>query len=288
MKVGWILFIVILNFILSGCSKDDAASLPAEISITKLEVQQSTAFGTTSSNISDVWVNIDGNLLGVYELPAKIQIISEGRHKITIRAGIKANGIAASRKWYPFYTSYTVDTVIVAGATINLNPKITYRPEVKVAFNETFEENGTYFTRDTLNGSDTCFEKVSSAQGLAFEGNYSGAIHLPLNKSLFRSYSSTQLVLPKNEIPVYMEFNYKTNITFKFGIIVNTRTESFLYSTFYYVNPSQNWNKIYYELTDILNANINAVSFNIYIEAAKFDANSIGEVLLDNIKVLHF
>src|SRR5689334_23258519 len=62
--------------------------------------------GTNSSSITDMWLFVDGNLLGAFELPAHIPVLAEGSHTLTIRPGILINGIKGSRGPYPFYTSY--------------------------------------------------------------------------------------------------------------------------------------------------------------------------------------
>ena len=62
--------------------------------------------GTNSEKITDAWIYVNGNLEGVYELPATIPLHYEGLKNLVIYPGIKRNGIAADRKKYPFYLHF--------------------------------------------------------------------------------------------------------------------------------------------------------------------------------------
>ena len=48
-------------------------------------------FGSITENITDVWVYIEDNLQGVYEIPVEFPVLEEGIKNIRVKAGIKAN-----------------------------------------------------------------------------------------------------------------------------------------------------------------------------------------------------
>lgn len=275
---------IFLVFFTSCNLINPSEEIPSYIRIDKIEVYSSSVLhGSVSENITDAWINIDGNLLGVYELPVTFPVLKTGKHTIMVRAGIKANGIAASRKWYPFYQSYSIDTTLVAGEVITLKPRVTYRTETKVAFNETFDQIGMFF--DTLFPGEVPFIKSNEN---VFEGNFSGLIHMPGSKKAFRCKTSESYELPKNQSSIYLEFDYKTNIEFYMGLVVNSNSGSTLYPYFYNVRPNENWNKIYFEITDMVLQNYYGNSYNIYIGADKADTTIDGKIFFDNIKLLHF
>ena len=43
---------------------------------------------------------MDGTFLGAFELPSTIPILADGEHNFSIYAGVKANGISATRIRY--------------------------------------------------------------------------------------------------------------------------------------------------------------------------------------------
>ncbi len=62
--------------------------------------------GSASENIGDVWLSLDGELLGAYEMPIDIPVIHEGPAQIRAFAGIKENGISTK----PITTSSDSET----------------------------------------------------------------------------------------------------------------------------------------------------------------------------------
>ena len=46
--------------------------------------------GAATHNITDVWVYVDDNVQGCYELPATIPLLENGTHKLTLYAGRQA------------------------------------------------------------------------------------------------------------------------------------------------------------------------------------------------------
>ncbi|MBI5219328.1 MAG: hypothetical protein HY958_10405 [Bacteroidia bacterium] len=281
-----IAFIFFISLIITSCEIiNPAEEIPAYIRIEKIDLIDTTgAHGSLSSKITDAWINIDGNLLGVFELPKTFPALAKGKHHIMIRAGIKANGIAASRKWYPFYTSYILDTVLNESAITTLHPKVMYKNEANIELNETFEIG---FNFDTIFPSEIALTRVTTPDKV-FEGSYSGAIIMNGNKTVFKCKTSSSYGIPYSQTPIYLELNYKNNMEFVLGIFVNYATQSTLYQSFYHVNPSSEWNKVYIELTDMVQSNTGANSYNIYIGATKEDTTSAGEIYLDNIKLIHF
>ena len=78
-----------------------------------------------STNITDAWVTMDGQALGVFELPCTIPILSDGLHTFTIYPGIKVNGIAGNRIKYPFYSKFETAKKIFEEADERLKFKIS-------------------------------------------------------------------------------------------------------------------------------------------------------------------
>jgi hypothetical protein len=252
--------------------------IPAYITIDKINLSsEPNAIG-----INDAWVYIDGNLQGVYELPAEFPVLEKGEREIKIYAGIKVNGIAATRSWYPFYTPYVVQRTIIDQDNIVLNPIVSYEDNVYSMWEEDFENIG--ISIDTAPSSDTNVVFISDD---VYAGNYSGAIILEPGDSYFEGVTSNHFPdLPKNSNPVFLEMNYKTDIEFFIGmyIIENNSLDS---RSLIMVNRSEEWNKIYIDLANSLNDYQNAISFYYYILVYKNPEDTTqSTVLLDNIRIV--
>ncbi len=103
--------------------------IPAYIHIDKIGLTTSAdgSQGSNSSKITDAWVYIDERLIGCFELPVTFPVLYEGSHQLKIRAGIKVNGIAATRAPYPFYEAYTQSVDLQKGTKITVSPTVKYR-----------------------------------------------------------------------------------------------------------------------------------------------------------------
>ncbi|HOV12628.1 MAG TPA: hypothetical protein PLL90_12785, partial [Bacteroidales bacterium] len=81
----------VMLFFNSACKKTDL--VPSYIHIDKIDLNTTYEFdGSNSCKITDAWVYIDGDLQGIYELPATFPVLANGQHTIMVRAGIKLNG----------------------------------------------------------------------------------------------------------------------------------------------------------------------------------------------------
>lgn len=87
--------------------------MPSYLYIEKIGLNTQYEQGTASHKITDAWVYVDETLIGAFELPATIPILTEGLKKITIRPGIKLNGISNTRAIYPYFTPIVKDIALV-------------------------------------------------------------------------------------------------------------------------------------------------------------------------------
>lgn len=241
--------------------------------------------GSAAHKITDAWVYLDENLIGTYELPVTFPVLASGKHNVKIRAGIKLNGITASRAFYPFYDFYSENVDLEITKTDTLKPYVNYFSSTVFAWKEDFEDSGVKIEK--LSDSDTSITLISDPS-LVFEGNSCGAIYLDENRKIFKgsSLSSSPLNLPKGGYPVFLEMNYKNNQHFHVGIIAlypSYKAEIVIIS----LNPSENWNKIYINLTNDISSSIGATGYHLFLYAEKDSAISAPAIYLDNLKIVH-
>ena len=269
-------------FLLS-CSKEKLeATIPAYLSIEEITiVTDYSKEGTSSNKITDAWVYINDNLIGIYELPAKIPILKEGNVNLKIYAGIKENGIADARIQYLLYAPYDAQVNLVKNKVLSINPELKYTSTAQFSWLEDFEGASLSFTHTS--GSDTVINKTTLE---VFEGNSSGQVYLTPEMSFFEIQSPDNSNIPRNGTPVFLEVNFKTNEPVLVGIYADADQFGEVY-----LNKSTNWNKIYINLTEVINSRPYALKYNVFFgisNAGTAFSVDYPEFYLDNIKLVHF
>ncbi len=282
-KKGLLTIIIVAALLfLNSCKK--SSLVPAYIHIDHIALNSTYEIdGTNSSKITDAWVYVDDNLIGIYELPATFPVLASGSHKITVKAGIKINGIAKSRGYYPFFQTYSTNINLQSELIDTIQPEVTYYPN-KIKWKEDFEDAGVSIIRFT--GSDTSFYKTTLLSD-AFEGSYSALAELDATHPTVICVSDSSFEIPQNQSPVYLELNYKTNVYLSIGMIGKLASGTSDPIETIILNPTDEWNKIYIDLTSTVNYTVNTLGFKIFFKAEKLSDVANPKIFIDNIKLLY-
>ena len=120
MKFNGILLLS-LAIIFVGCiDKDNSSGIPHIVKVNDFDLSTSFGQGADTHDVNEVWVYSSQDVLGVFPLPATIPYLDvdgNGTVDITILAGIKANGIAATRTPYNLYEAMSLEEEFEAGDT---------------------------------------------------------------------------------------------------------------------------------------------------------------------------
>ncbi|MDG1476222.1 MAG: hypothetical protein P8Q14_03680 [Vicingaceae bacterium] len=276
-------FLLLIGVIFFSCSKKDyEATIPSYISIPSITLTTDYATeGSASANITDAWVFVNDDLVGVYELPASFPVLKSGNFEIKVFAGIKDNGISASRARYLLYDPHVEQLNLTAGDTTEITANVQYNKDVKFTWLEDFEGASTSFLYTT--NSDTIFNKQSSTLK---EGLFSGQIFLEDEMDFFEATS-----LPFNSIPIggtlYLEMDFKTNENLIVGVYLDG--EQFAHIT---LNTNTEWRKTYLNLKEIVKSKTNISEVKVFIglkeEGTTVFRTSQPEIYIDNLKLVHF
>ena len=98
------LLCILASAFFSSCNViNPATPVPSYIRVNsiKLYTDYSTQ-GSNSNAITDAWVFVDEQVIGVFQMPVNVPILYSGSHTVTIQAGVIVDGIAATRINYPF------------------------------------------------------------------------------------------------------------------------------------------------------------------------------------------
>lgn len=289
-----------ISLFLTACSKTET---PSFVHVEGIEMQVTSNFeqGTNDHGIRDAWFYLNDNLVGIYELPATIPVISEGEQKITVIAGVLNNGIQSARITYPFYKQYVTTLNLIPGETIDFTTSSESVTEINgyaspvveyfdglVFWNERFEDAGTQFQP-----TDQSLADIQVTQDPAQVFNYSplegstgsGRISLSGENSYFEIRSSHTFNPPSVSGEIYLEMNYLTPCSLQVGVYQNSPVVQKVYGKG--ILPNENWSKIYIDLTPEVRGQVNGTSFSIFIEGILSSGQTNGTVLIDNVKLIY-
>ncbi len=290
-RTGVLLFVVFVTG-LSGCYKFEGdQTVPAYLQIDSVYLETIYADqGENSQEITDVWVYVDDQQLGVFELPAKFPVLAAGPHKLEIRAGIKLNGISSTRVPYPFYKPILFESFdFYPDSVLNLGTlKTTYYDNLTFAWLEDFEAPG--LSLKVTDDSDTTVNRTEPAGNpeawLSDYSSYSGKITLTAQRPFFEAMSFDAYELPKMEKPVMLELNFKTDNYVTAGLFIN-EPDRYVKMPLVILNYSENWNKIYINLGPTVSDYPKALNYKVYFSARKRDDKEQVNIYLDNIKLIY-
>jgi hypothetical protein len=281
----FILPLLLLGFM--AC-KDAPEQIPAYLHLKPFEV--SAPGGAGWQKITDGWLYVNGIFLGAYTLPATVPVLAEGDSEVILFPGVKENGIEATPNIYPYLTRFVKNYTLTAGQTTDIQPITDYDSDNVYAFG---------IGRGDFDGGSFIALENRDTDGLldfslSTEGAFSG-------KSLLMKVDTAHPVmdiatekienLPVLGSPeVWLELHYKTDIPFYLYMLSGPAQES---EPVYQFNVSEEWNKIYFNLTGTL-VTTQQTEQRLYFRLSLPKDNSggysknSGTVLIDNIRVVHF
>lgn len=271
--------------LLSSCELvNPPEKIPSYIRIDtfRVEVNDFDA-GSASHMLTVCYLSAGGQNLGVFEMPFTIPCLETGLQTLTIRPGIKLNGIAASRIDYPFFEPYITDRELHEGEIHIIEPVTSYKEACKFPWIEDFDDAGV-----SLLYKDYSETFIINQKEVLKEGRYSGAIFLDEEKDIFEANSDEDFDLPKDGSPVLLEFDYKNTNGFEIGMYLIEEDVAVWYDLVY-VKPSDEWKRFYVDIGQTATIKYTTELFRIGFRAFFEPENgSQGAIYLDNIKLIHF
>jgi len=281
-------FFILILILFPSCEViNPDEDVPSNINISSFDFKADVGQGSSLAEISDSWVYVSGELIGAFEMPTIIPVLTSGVQTIEIRPGVLLNGIAGTRTINPFFTTYKLEHNFESGKTEVIEPKSTYVDGVVFPWNnrgeEDFEEGG--ISIDSVPGSPTKMVKTTED---VFEGEYSGMVSLDMQHKKYIGQSKNVFNLPKSGAYVVMEINVKNVTTpLNIGMYVNLNTGQVKDVPHITINPTSDWKKLYINFTELVSYYNNAIGYRVYFKAELGD-NTSSTIYVDNIKIMHF
>lgn len=279
----------ILVFFLFGCVKNNDAPVWLQINEWELQANPDSQYptGVLSHSLTDVAVYVDDQFKGIFEVPVKIPLLDvKGSAKISLFPVIINNGISATKKVFPFTETYYETVTFVENQTVTIDPKTRYYKDVNFWI-EDFEDAAVKIETD--DNSIAAFAKGSDPVKLKY-GNYYGLVQMNETLNLLKAYTNGKIPLPKGK-EVYLEIDYRSTNSLVTGLIEVSST-----NIQDHVNIQMNrqeaasakWKKIYIDLKELVGATPKAEYYEVSFSAYLDEGQTSTEVIVDNIKLLHF
>ena len=278
-----------LLFLLTTCGKNNPDPSWLQINTWTLNANPNYggSEGSLNHNISEAWVYVNDEIMGVFQLPCKIPILKAGNFNIKIMPAIKNNGIASTKKIYPFLEIYEITGTLVQNQTLVLSPVTKYKDNISFTI-EDFEDINSSLIPDP-NTSATTYQ-LSNTNLEWFNGNYYAKINLNAVDSSWVAYTTWTSYIAKGK-DAYLEVDYHTTNT-----IVTELIEISPSGTVPRINYGMNaqdpssvtWKKIYIDLKELIAAGASGAYFEQGFVAALDAGKTDTEIWIDNIKLVHF
>lgn len=283
-------FFALFSLLFSACT-DEEERIPAYVRIEPFTVN--AIGGTGWQKITEGWVYVNDRFLGGYTLPATVPVLDEGEADILVFPGVKENGLLQTPGLYPFLARHEGKVTLTPGQTTTLQPVTQYLLEAvfpwtvdRTTFNST-----TVVLQDRDGDPVTTFELVTDG---AFEGR---SVKLAVDTAHIVNEIVTEVVgnLPNTgDRPVWLEMHYKNNLPFELWLLgTDSNGSNEQAQPVYQFSPSENWNKIYINLTEFLvtlqKAN-HRLFFRVTLQknvSGQFEELN-GEAFIDNLRLVHF
>ena len=191
---------------------------PEVLRISEYELVTTPAQGTAAHKVEEVWVYSATDVVGVYPLPATVALPAGEPQTLTLVPGIRANGIAATRRTYPFYEVNRVD--LDGDPETELDHAFgggyvsTDALETKVILAEDFESANRFLESSNSNVE---VQRILDPANV-FEGNGSGYIWMDSTHTQLNAATHEQFYDLPRDRPVYLEFHYKCDVGFVVGL----------------------------------------------------------------------
>ena len=287
--VRFIVSIICSSVILFSCVKNNQEPSWLEVNDWVLESNLSLSGeeGELSQRITNAKVFVNDQLIGIFETPFRIPLLTSGTSKIQVYPVVINNGISATKKVYPFVDSYIDYVELTPNQTVQIDPVTRYKSNVNFWI-EDFEDINIAIENDP--NTSLANLQLSNEALTEYNGNYYGKVILNETDSTWVAYTTDPLPIPKG-VDSYLEIDYYNTNDLYQGLISRTQSEQQNN-----VNIRMNaqepesvvWKKLYIELNELVTASPNLSEF-LQSFVANLDADDTeGFVYLDNIKVVWF
>lgn len=282
-----LLYLVLLST-LSACIKNNPNPSWIQVNpfILVANPSLSGSEGQLTQDFRDVWLYIDDQMIGCFQTPFKIPILKEGNVNIKVYPAVRNNGIASTKKIYPFMNVYEINTQLIKDQTLTVNPVTSYVNNLNFWI-EDFEDASIKIQDDPNTSLASLF--TTSDNLTPFNGFNYGKVILNTTDSVWVANTIDQLPIPKNKACFLEVDYYNTNRFIQGFLAIGVNGNVYQDNAGFNLQPvaSVKWKKMYIELTELIGNSANGSNF---IQTFKANLDSLQTetfICIDNIKIVY-
>lgn len=267
--------------------------IPAYIQIDSFALgSNSPDHGATTHNIVDAWVFVNGDMIGIFELPSRIPVLDEGRVELLVGPGIEVSGSSGLRDNYLFYSAFDSIVDLVPGEIMQITPEAFYREQNNLYIYDVLEdfESTVFSGLISSPNSDTGIIRTTNSNEVR-SGKASGKIVIneSMNYVQIQTATSFKFAEPVGSNNIFMELDFKSDIEMTLAVFAD-RQASLQNQTFDYItlrSTNGEWRKLYIAWTGTLAQISNPDVFTfLFRPVLPSNGGLSGTVYLDNIKLM--
>ncbi len=284
-RIKYIVFGVLFFAVHWSCGLTDRdMPVPYYLDLKDVQVFEPGSNTLGSQKITDIWVFADGQIQGVFPLPAKVPLKWEDKDsEIVIVPGIRKDGMNDTPVLYPFFKSIEVKLKPEPLKIYTIPLIFRYLDDCKFSVNEGFEE-GNIFNHYLDPNSEA---RLTVTDAMSRTGKKCGVITLT-KAGVFTEIGSENQVYKGQNLrgSSYIEFDYKGEGEIAVGLAKTLGTITTI-EYFLFVPARSDWNRIYIDVTNKTSPN-NYDSYRLLLGFTKTGHNAENKIYIDNYKHIHF
>ena len=274
--------------LLGSCTFDPPEPLFGYMQLNKVIVATTPDQGTGSNGITEAWIFADGVDIGVYPIPGLVPVPAGDSISIVIFAGMRIDDRRVESTINPMYQELSFTKMIMPDQTDTIDLVFKYKDDVVISFLEDFEDkNGFVDNLDTSNLSVSSIKNIPATE--PFHGQYDGSFELnDRYKIIELGHRKIIEDLNIEGRPIFFEFDCKNEALLAIGLLGINQNETEKLYDIGIVRPSEEWKKVYIDLTRLLNERT-FVAYQVVIYSIYEPTEEVPQVrfVMDNIKLLH-
>lgn len=241
--------------------------------------------GSAQQNISEAFVYINDQIVGVYHLPASIPLAISGSYSIKVFPAVVENAIASNPRYsYTFLKAFDTTAVLTASKSITIKPTTTYQSTVKFVMIEDFENILPLFGKTTYNNIDTLLRDSLPADNI--EPGHCALFDIKDGYTMEYATRNEYSLPTSSSSETFVEINYRSDLPLAIGLFINEPT-TIIKTGVVTLNAKETWSKAYINITNVVSVHPLGTKFRLFIGALNTTGAS-KKVFVDNIKLIHF
>jgi len=172
---------------------------------------------------------------------------------------------------------------LINNESVIITPNTKYKEEIvnNILFKTQgqFEIGGTMFEKSTISDTNAIIQNE-----VVFQGEHSAAIYLDSINQYFDIRNIEEMELTNN---TFLEMDFKSNIDFNVGALIISNESIEQKEELIRLYPTENWKKIYLDLSPLINTGNNSLKYKIYFEGNYNNMYNKNSVYIDNLKLVY-